>query len=261
MFKSNFISSIIYWFVIFSLILIFSFLYQNLKEYSSINNENSTELKDKFEQHNFNNTYDFPNINVKLEPEKSILFTKDSNILVVLLIIYSIGLSLLFTYREKSRISKEMLEEKIKIEKDRIQSKVKIFENIEEELKKYENILNPEMKIDNLDKKVDLEPNYIIFNSRVVLEKILLNICKKYDLEEETLGSMIYSLYKKQILTPVTHGYSHTIKAFGNRAAHPNLKNPIVFTPKDALLVLSTLISLLSIFESEKLLEGLNDEN
>ncbi len=261
MFKLNLKSSIIYWLIIFVFILIFSFLYNNFKKYNDIKYENKTEFNNKFDQYSYNNTYDFPNINVKLESENSNIFTTDNNILVVLLIIYSIGLSLLFTYREKSRISNEMLEEKIKIEKDRIQSKVKIFEDIEGELKKYEYIIKPEMKIDNLDKKIDSDSNYVIFNSRVVLEKVLLNICKQYDLQEETLGSMIYTLNKKRILNPTSHGYSHTIKAFGNRAAHPNLKNPIIFTPKDALLVLSTLISLLAMFESEKLLEGFNYEN
>jgi hypothetical protein len=87
----------------------------------------------------------------------------------------------------------------LKIEKERIQSKVNIFEDIEIELKKYENIINPEMKLENLDKRIDTDTNYVLFNARVVLEKILLNICKVNNIEEESLNKMIYVLFKKDI--------------------------------------------------------------
>ena len=168
---------------------------------------------------------------------------------------------MLFTFRERSRISKEMLDEKLKIEKERMQSKINIFEDIEVELKKYENILSPEMKLENLDKRIDTDTNYVLFNARVVLEKILLNICKVNEIEEEPLNKMIYLLFKKEILTHQTKSYAHTIKAFGNRVAHPSIKQPIIFTSKDALLVLSTLVALLEIFKTQNLLVGLNNDN
>lgn len=263
MLKINFSNPVIFWFVIILIILFSSFFYQYSKE-TYLDNEKSVS---KFEKYSFDDkkldTYEFPDINIKLEPENnsifSNLFSKDTNILIIFLLIYSIGLSMLFTYRERSRISKEMLDEKLKIEKERIQSKVNIFENIEDELKKYENIISPEMKLENLDKRIDTDTNYVIFNARVILEKILLNLCKSNDIEEESLNKMIYLLFKKDILTHQTKSYAHTIKAFGNRVAHPSIKNPILFTPKDALLVLSTLVALLEIFKSQNLLEGITN--
>ena len=80
------------------------------------------------------------------------------------------------------------------------------------------------------------------------------------DIEEESLNKMIYSLFKKDILTHQTKSYAHTIKAFGNRVAHPSIKQPIIFTSKDALLVLSTLVALLEILKTQNLLVGLNND-
>lgn len=204
--------------------------------------------------------YEFPEINVHLQDDnRSLLqnvFSYNNNVLLLLLLIYSIGLSFLFTYRERSRISKEMLEEKISIEKERIQSKVNIFDNVVTELQKYKQIISPELNLEDLDKKIDHDVNYILFSSRVVLEKVLLSICQKHHILEETLNSMIMVLYKKRILDPQTNGYAHTIKAFGNRVAHPNLTNPMNFSTKDALLVLSTLVALLNILESKNLING-----
>ena len=96
--------------------------------------------------------------------------------------------------------------------------------------------------------------------SRVVLEKILLDICSKNNLEEETLNNMIYVLFKKRILDPQTNGYAHTIKAFGNYAAHPNKNKQITFSSKDAILTLSTLITFLSVLESKNLLSGFKND-
>ena len=152
-----------------------------------------------------------------------------------------------------------MLEEKIKIEKDRIQFKVNIYDNIEQELMKYSYIIFPEFNIDHLDQKIDRDVNYILFSARVVLEKILLHICQEYNISDATLGEMMYLLYNKKILTPQTNGYAHTIKAFGNNVAHPNLKEPMLFDTKDAMLVLSTLVTLLNIFDSSHLLEGMQN--
>ena len=180
MFKINFSNTFIYWTIIIISILAFSFLFDNTKKIYI----EKKEIANTFDKYSYQSgekkldTYEFPDINAKLEPEKnniiSNLFLKDTNLLMIFLLIYSIGLSMLFTYREKSRISKEMLDEKLKIEKERIQSKVNIFEDIEIELKKYENIINPEMKLENLDKRIDTDTNYVLFNARVVLEKILL---------------------------------------------------------------------------------------
>jgi hypothetical protein len=67
---------------------------------------------------------------------------------------------------------------------------------------------------------------------------------------------MIYILFKKKILDPQTNGYAHTIKAFGNYAAHPNKNRQITFSSKDALLVLSTLVTFIDALESKKLIKG-----
>lgn len=260
--KLDITNPITFWSIVISVIVLSVFTF-NSYQVSNIHNQQSK----TFEQHSFNSKetldkYDFPNINVELEPEsKSIfsnLFSQNNNILILFLIVYSVGLSMLFTYRERSRISKEMLEEKIKIEKDRIQSKVNIYDNIEKELVKYSNIVSPEINLEDLDKKIDHDINYVLFSSRVVLEKVLLNICQIHNISEETLSEMIMILYKKRVLDPQTNGYAHTIKAFGNRVAHPSRKNPIQFTTKDAMLVLSTLVTFLNILESKKLLEGFN---
>ena len=84
------------------------------------------------------------------------------------------------------------------------------------------------------------------------------NYLNRSHLKEESLNKMIYLLFKKEILTHQTKSYAHTIKAFGNRVAHPSIKQPIIFTSKDALLVLSTLVTLLEILKTQNLLVGLN---
>lgn len=263
--KINISNPFVYWSIVFLTIFIFVSVYQNIKEPELVKTDSQVFEKQSYDNNRKLDIYEFPDINVKLESENNNLFLdifkKNNNLLIIFLLIYSIALSMLFTFRERSRISKEMLDEKLKIEKERMQSKINIFEDIEVELKKYENILSPEMKLENLDKRIDTDTNYVLFNARVVLEKILLNICKVNEIEEEPLNKMIYLLFKKEILTHQTKSYAHTIKAFGNRVAHPSIKQPIIFTSKDALLVLSTLVALLEIFKTQNLLVGLNNDN
>ena len=263
--KINLSNPFVYWSIVFLTIFIFVSVYQNIKEPDLVKTDSQVFEKQSYDNNRKLDIYEFPDINVKLESENNNLFLdifkKNNNLLIIFLLFYSIALSMLFTFRERSRISKEMLDEKLKIEKERMQSKINIFEDIEVELKKYENILSPEMKLENLDKRIDTDTNYVLFNARVVLEKILLNICKVNEIEEEPLNKMIYLLFKKEILTHQTKSYAHTIKAFGNRVAHPSIKQPIIFTSKDALLVLSTLVALLEIFKTQNLLVGLNNDN
>jgi hypothetical protein len=263
--KINISNPFVYWSIVFLTIFIFVSVYQNIKEPELVKTDSQIFEKQSYDNNRKLDIYEFPDINVNLESENNNLFLdifkKNNNLLIIFLLIYSIALSMLFTFRERSRISKEMLDEKLKIEKERMQSKINIFEDIEVELKKYEKILSPEMKLENLDKRIDTDTNYVLFNARVVLEKILLNICKVNEIEEEPLNKMIYLLFKKEILTHQTKSYAHTIKAFGNRVAHPSIKQPIIFTSKDALLVLSTLVALLEIFKTQNLLVGLNNDN
>lgn len=249
----------VFWGVISIIILLFTLTFSNLQVTPSKSLEQKT-----FQQHSFSvsnepiGKYDFPNINVKLEPEKQSIYTKimssDTNILVLLLLAYSIGLSMLFTYRERARNIKEKQNEKIRIERERNQSKINIYEDIEKELHKYKSLLTPEFNFEDLDKKIEKDVKYILFSARVVLEKTLLNICVDNNLDTGTLNDIIYVLFKKRILDPQTNGYAHTIKAFGNYAAHPNKNKQIIFSSKDALLVLSTLVTLLNALESKKLI-------
>ena len=249
-----FIGTII--FLILSFVAIYTYI-------DSVPVQHEVTSKSKFQENSYDgdnqelSVYDFPDINVKLQPETSSFFSEKNNYLVLFLIIYSIALSMLFTYRERSRVIDERLNEKIQIEKaQKQQSKINIYNNIENELIKYKEILSPELTLEHLDEKIDKDISYILFSSRAVLEKVLLSICLKNNIQEETLGEMMYVLYRKKFLNPQTNGYAHTIKAFGNRAAHPSIKKPIKFNSKDALLVLSILVTLLNELHSQKMLQG-----
>lgn len=262
--RINLANTVVFWSIVIVLIVLMVYTYNILTSHT----HTSSVSLEIFEKYSFDRGLDseinnFPSINVQLAQEDGSIFakffSKDNNALIALLVAYSIGLSLLFTYREQSRISKEALDEKIKIEKDRMQSKINIYDNIVQGLSKYEYIITPEINLDDLDKKLDRDVNYILFSSRVVLEKILLHICIRHNLLEEILNDMIAILNKKRILDIRSNGYAHTIKAFGNRVAHPNVKQPMHFSTKDALLVLSTLVALLDNLDSNSLLEGIND--
>ncbi len=265
----------IFWSIIFILLLSVIVINQSFKSQAEQENTKSSIIQEQsfHESKNNDNTIDLNNltdININLEAEnhiekstfKSLLtyFNKEDNLLFLLLGGYSMILSLLFTYREKSNKVKLLLVDekydKLQIDLARKKSKADIFDDIEDELLKYKKILSPELNINNLDKKIENDTNYILFSSRVVLEKVLLQICQKYSITNGTLSEMIMLLYKKRVLDVQTNSYAHIIKAFGNKVAHPNLSNPINFNTKDALLVLSTLLILLDAFDKKNLLEG-----
>lgn len=191
---------------------------------------------------------------------KSIFNFKD-NLLFFSLLVYSIILSILFTYREKNNRyllhNQELKMDQLKIDIARKEAKMNIYDEIEKGLLRYKDILSPELNMNDLDKKINTDINYILFSSRVVLEKIMLHICTFQNIQTGTLNEMIIILYKKRIFNTQINSYSHTIKAFGNRVAHPNIKNPIRYDTKDALLVLSTLVTLLQELESKNLLTRL----
>ena len=169
----------------------------------------------------------------------------------------------MFEYRERSNrhllIDQEAKMDQLKIDIERKKSKITLYDEIENGLLKYKDILSQELNLDNLDQRINTDYAYIIFSSRVALEKILLKICMKNNIESSTLSDMIMTLYRKRILNVQTNSYAHTIKAFGNRVAHPNIKNPIIYDTKDALLVLSTFLTMLNEFESNNLLEGIRN--
>lgn len=74
---------------------------------------------------------------------------------------------------------------------------------------KYRHILAPELNLDNLDKRINTDASYIIFSSRVALEKILLKICMIKGIESDTLSNMIIMLNKKRILSIQTNSYTY----------------------------------------------------
>lgn len=260
--KVNLVNPFIFWSIVGTVIIIFVFGYSEIQYQAVEINKSNVFEKHSFNSQNELNPYEFPNINVELEPENNFISTQlfsSNNILFLLLAIYSVGLSMLFTYRERSRISKEMLDEQLRIEKERIQSKVNIYDSIEKELAKYSKIVTPEFNLDGLDKRIENDVNYILFSSRVVLENLLLKICrvKNIEIEGDKLANLIYILKKEGILDNQTNGFAHTIKAFGNNVAHPARVNNIKFESRDAMLVLSTLVTLLNVLDSQHLLEGL----
>ena len=213
------------------------------------------------------NTLDYTDI--EFETQKTAIerfmssFNFENNLSLLSLLVYSIILSVLFTYRERSNrhllINQEAKMDQLKIDIERKKSKLTLYDEIEKGLLKYKDVLAPELNLDNLDQRINIDSAYIIFSSRVALEKILLKICVKNSIESGTLSDMIITLYRKRILNLQTNSYAHTIKAFGNRVAHPNIEHPVVCDTKDALLVLSTFLTILNEFEANNLLEKPRD--
>jgi len=204
--------------------------------------------------------------NIQLEKEKGAFggflsdFNFKDNLSIVSLLIYSILLSALFTYRERSNrymfAKQEEKMDRLKIDIVRKQSKINIYDEIEIGLLKYKNLLSPELNLENLDYKISSDSSYVIFSSRVALEKILLIICATHNIDSSSLSEMIVTLYRNRVLNIRANSYAHTIKAFGNRVAHPNIQHPVVYDAKDALLVLSTFLTLLNELQADNLLEN-----
>ncbi len=213
------------------------------------------------------NTLDYTDIKLEtqLTPIERFVssFSFKNNLSLLALLVYSIILSVLFTYSERSNrhllVDQEAKMDQLKIDIERKKSKLTVYDEIEKGLLKYKDVLAPELNLDNLDQRISTDSSYIIFSSRVALEKILLKICMQNNIESSTLSDMIMTLYRKRILNVQTNSYAHTIKAFGNRVAHPNIEHPIVYDTKDALLVLSTFLTILNEFEANNLLEKSQD--
>jgi hypothetical protein len=49
--------------------------------------------------------------------------------------------------------------------------------------------------------------------------------------------------------------YAHIIKAFGNKAVHPNINKPVTFTKQDVLMVLSVLLLFLKECDQNNILD------
>ncbi len=184
---------------------------------------------------------------------------KEKNITLLLLLFYTAALSILFVYREKQNKVKlmhmEKIEDTIKIKLAEKEQKTYLYEHLKDDLVTHKNIIEPELKLEKIEEELTADPRYIIINARVILEKTMLKLYKYYFQDEATLNEMIQALYRKRILSPALHNYAHTIKAFGNKAVHPSLDATSYYKPKDALLVLNTLLQYLQDLKSANLPE------
>jgi len=179
----------------------------------------------------------------------------------LLLFLYTIIISILFIVREKQNKTKEMINQKkqdqllIKIAK----KNTNISIDLESDLSQYSNILSSDIDIKNIDDKIDKEGKYLIIASRVIVEKLLLELYTEHFDEEATLNTIIYKLQKAKLINTSILNYAHIIKAFGNKAVHPNIKNPVVFTKQEVLLVLTTLSQFLKEIDTNNILDIKND--
>ncbi len=184
------------------------------------------------------------------------------NSTVFLLLFYTIILSALFVYREKQHKNKliymEKMEDELKIQIAKIDSSVDLYEDLGREIEKRKSILEPELKIEGLKERLNSDAVYVIITARMVTEKIILKLYSKYFDNEATLNDMMMALYRKRILNPSMNNYAHTIKAFGNKAIHPNINSPIVFDTKEAVFVISSLLQFIQELDSKNLLENKN---
>lgn len=176
----------------------------------------------------------------------------------LLLIVYTILISLLFLYREKQNRKTISLLEKRDDELKILAAKqnfTTIYSNLSDELKPFEKIIESDINLETLEEKINNESKYLILASRIILEKLIMTHYAKYYEEEATLNIMIVSLYRKRILNHNMHNYAQIIKAFGNKVAHPNIKNPEKFNSKDATLVVGSLLQFLKELDANNMLK------
>jgi hypothetical protein len=185
---------------------------------------------------------------------KAINIINSSNIWLV---IYTIFISILFIVREKQNRKKIIQNEKLE---DRLRIiSAKKDNNIDPDLfnglKEYSNYISNEIDLNKLEDKIINESNLLIFSARLILERLFLELYSENNSEEATLNTMIYKLNKSKTITTSMLNYAHIIKAFGNKAAHPNIKDPIIFTKQDVKLVLSNLLQLLKEIDKHNLMD------
>lgn len=191
------------------------------------------------------------------KPEFSLLKIEDPfAISNVALIIYTVLISIFFVVREKQNrlklVQLEKQDDEIKIELAKKNAKPNLFENIKDELKKFDSILRDDIQYEKIEEKIENEPKYVILAARIVIEKVLLGLYKSCFTDESSLNQMIVLLYKQKLINQKANNYSHIIKAFGNRAAHHSHNQKNEFTKQEAILVVSTLVELLKELNTTK---------
>lgn len=253
----------VFWGLILCLLL--AFIGINLFDFSSIGAESKKEIVEKsfnnadqpliVDLNEIENIRNIDQIDSETNQQAPSHIYKLKNNLF--LIIYTIAIALLFVYREKqNRINSLLLEkQEDQIKMLEAKQKMPIQENLFEELKHYESILAPDLKLDTLEEKLHSEPKLLIAISRMVLEKIITAVYSRYTSEEATLNDMIVALHRNKKFNHEMNNYAHIIKGFGNSALHTNKTNPAVFNAKDAMLVLGILLQFIKELDKHNLIQ------
>ena len=164
-------------------------------------------------------------------------------------------ISILFIYREKQNRIKVILLEKqedaLQIELAK-QSDISIYLEIEKEIEKYAVIFYPELNASTFKNLLEISPLSIISASRRIAEKVINHIYDKYFTIDKPFALKIVILQKNNYITYEMSNLAHIVKAFGNKASHPNA---IIYTKKDALLVVSTLLHLIEKLDFDNLID------
>ncbi len=116
-------------------------------------------------------------------------------------------------------------------------------------------ILTPDLHAKTFKNQLEINPEVVIIMSRKITEKVLLKVYKDHFNDEIYFDDIIVTLHNEQIINHNMSNLAHTIKAFGNKAVHANIDNPRVFTNKDALFVVGSLLDLLEALQTLNLLE------
>jgi len=227
---------------------------QHIKEmsYNTISDKNDRYILD------LNKINDATNIK-DIEVKDMSFITKVSQISIsnIWLILYTLVLSILFLIRERDNKVKTLINEKLqdRLRIEDIKKKSHIEPDLINGLKLFSNILKPDIDVEKLEQKINTESKYILIAIRVVLERLLQEIDNQRTSDEITLNSLIYQLHKSKKITNSMLNYAHIIKAFGNKAVHPNIKKPVNFTKQEVLMVLSVLLLFLKECEEKKIMD------
>jgi len=266
----------IFWFIIIALLLITFGASQYFSSNSGTNTmevtkADSTIVEKSYKQNQTPIEIDLDNMThmdyenyINIEKSRSILpnFIHD-NLNMFLLILYTVALALLFVYREKqNRLQRQYMEQfideiKIKNAQKEFKTNSFSFESVKDEIEKQQTILSPYFASNTIEEHLSEYPDYVMMKARIVLEKVITQIYYNKFETKTTLNQMIVALHRKNILQKDIDNYAHTIKGFGNQAAHYHHRGYDA-TTQDALLTISTLIKFIELVQSRKLLEKTN---
>ena len=157
---------------------------------------------------------------------------------------------------EKEKVQKQFEEEIRKIN-DEAAKKLDTFKKIEEEenhvckqFSKFDNILNPPVNTINIKDLLNSNLNFVGTAFRQVLEKIIFKIYDDNMADRDpkiNLGTAIYTLEKKNIITKQLAQTLHAVRIYGNDFTHYSDKSA---TKTEALVAAMNLLSILEEIES-----------